>query len=68
MLEPGQRVRANLAGMVVEGVTFHAAVTDALGTVVSRASENPPSYLIELSFAFRGLKQLQVPEERLRPA
>jgi hypothetical protein len=68
MFEPGQRVRANLAGMVVEGVTFHAAVTDALGTVVSRVSEDPPAWIIDLAFAFRGVKQVQVPEERLRPA
>jgi len=29
MFKPGQLVRVNLAGMQVEGVLFHAAVTDA---------------------------------------
>ena len=65
---PNQRVRLNLAGLMIEGVTFHAAVTDALATVVKRISEDPPVYLVELLFSFKGLKQIEVPEERIRPA
>ncbi len=65
---PNQRVRLNLAGLMIEGVTFHAAVTDALATVIKRTSENPPAYLVELLFSFKGLKQIEVPEERIRPA
>ena len=68
LFQPNQRVRLNLAGLTVEGVTFHAAVTDALGTIIRRSSENPPAYLIELLFSFKGLKEIEVPEDRVRPA
>lgn len=63
-----QRVRVNLAGLMIEGVTFHAAVTDALATILKKTSESPPAYLVDLLFSFRGLKQIEVPEERIRPA
>jgi hypothetical protein len=49
MLDPGQQVRVNLAGMQVGSVVFHAAVTDAVGTIVRRVSEDPPKYLVKLS-------------------
>jgi hypothetical protein len=65
---PAQRVRVNLAGLMIEGVTFHAAVTDALATIVRKTTEDPPAYLVDLLFSFKGLKQIEVPEERLRPA
>ena len=65
---PNQRVRLNLAGLMIESVTFHAAVTDALATVIKRTREDPPAYLVELLFSFKGLKQIEVPEERIRPA
>ena len=42
MLGDGQQVRVNLAGMRVGSVVFHAAVTDAVGTIVRQVSENPP--------------------------
>jgi hypothetical protein len=42
MLHPGQQVRVNLAGMQVGSATFHAAVTDAVGTIVRQVSEDPP--------------------------
>jgi hypothetical protein len=68
MFQPNQRVRLNLAGLIVGGVTFHAAVTDALGTIIRKSSENPPAYLVELLFSFKGLKEIEVPEERIRSA
>jgi hypothetical protein len=68
LFQPNQRVRLNLAGLTVKGVTFHAAVTDALGTIVRESSENPPAYLIELVFCFKGLKEIEVSEDRIRPA
>ena len=68
LFQPNQRVRLNLAGLDVKGVTFHAAVTDALGTVIKKSSESPPAYLIELLFSFKGLKEIEVPEDRIRPA
>jgi|SRR5579864_4498834 len=63
-----QRVRVNLAGLMIQGVTFHAAVTDALATIVRKTTEDPPAYLVDLLFSFKGLKEIEVPEERIRPA
>lgn len=63
-----QRVRVNLAGLMIEGVIFHAAVTDALATIMKKTSEDPPAYLVDLLFSFKGLKQVEVPEERIRAA
>ena len=68
MFQSGQLVRVNLAGLQAEGVMFHAAVTDALATVIKRTKEEPPAYMVELLFSFKGLKQIEVPEERIRPA
>lgn len=66
--QQNQRVRLNLAGLNIEGVLFHAAVTDAVGTIIRKSSEDPPSYLVDLLFSFKGLKQIEVPEQRIRPA
>jgi hypothetical protein len=66
MLNPGQKVRLNLAGMQVGSVLFHAAVTDALGTVVRQISQDPPKYLVKLLFTFRGVDEVEVPEERIK--
>ena len=63
-----QRVRVNLAGLMIQGVTFHAAVTDALATIVRKTTDEPPAYLVDLLFSFKGLKEIEVPEERIRPA
>ncbi len=65
MLLPGQQVRVNLAGMQVGAVLFHAAVTDAVGTIVRQLSENPPQYLVKLLFSFRGVDEVEVPEDRI---
>ncbi len=65
--QPGLKVRCNLAGIQVGDVLFHAAVTDAVGTIVKQTSAEPPKYLVELMFNFRGVKELEVPEERIRP-
>jgi hypothetical protein len=40
MLRAGQRVRVNLAGMRVGPVVFHAAFTDAVGTIIRQVSEH----------------------------
>ncbi len=66
MFEPGQRVNANLAGMMVGAVTFHAAVTDAMETIVKQTSPDPPKYLVELMFSFKVINEIEVPEERLK--
>jgi hypothetical protein len=65
MLHSGQQVRVNLAGMQVGSVLFHAAVTDAVGTIVRQVSEDPPKYLVKLLFSFRGVDEVEVPEDRI---
>jgi hypothetical protein len=65
---PGQLVRVNLAGMQVQGVMFHAAVTDAVGNIVRQSSENPPKYLVRLLFSFKGVSEVEVPADRIHAA
>ena len=59
------QVRLNLAGMRVGSVVFHAAVTDAVGTIVRQISEDPPTYLVKLLFSFRGVDEVEVPQGRI---
>ena len=66
MFKPGQLVRVNLAGMQVQGVLFHAAVTDALGNIVKQTSGDPPKYLVKLLFSFKGVNEIEVPADRVK--
>ena len=66
--QPGQMVRVNLAGIQVQSVLFHAAVTDAVGHIVRQSSDSPPTYLVKLLFSFRGVSEVEVPADRIRPA
>ncbi len=68
MLAPDQRVKVNLSGMVVQGVAFSQNVREALGTIVRQTSADPPTYLVELLFSFKGVKRVEVPAERTQPA
>ncbi len=68
MLHPDQPVKVNLSGMVVQGVAFSQNVREALGTIVRQTSADPPTYLVELLFSFKGVKRVEVPEERILPA
>ena len=45
---------------------FHAAVTDAVGNIVMQTSEEPPRYLVNLLFSFKGVNEVEVPAERIR--
>jgi hypothetical protein len=65
MLAPGQRVKVDLSGMVIQGVSFSQNVREALGTIVRRTSTDPPVYLVELLFSFKGVKRVDVPEDRI---
>ena len=65
MLRDGQRVRVNLAGLRVGSVVFQAAVTDAVGTIVRQVSQNAPTYLVKLLFSFRGVDEVEVPQDRI---
>jgi hypothetical protein len=67
VFRPDQRVKADLSGMVVQGVAFSQNVREALGTIVRQTSTEPPVYLVELLFSFKGVKRVEVPEERLQP-
>jgi hypothetical protein len=64
-LQPGQAVHVNLAGMQAGNVLFHAAVTAAVGHIVRQTSDNPARYLIKLLFSFRGVSEVDVPEDRI---
>ena len=64
-LPPGQPVRVNLAGLQAGDVLFHAAVTAAVGHIVRQTSENPSKYLVKLLFSFRGVSEIEVPEDRI---
>lgn len=64
--QAGQLVRVNLAGMDVQGVRFHAAVTDAVGNIVRQTSEDPPKYLVKLLFSFKGVSEVEVPADRIK--
>ena len=54
--------------MVVQGVSFSQNVREALGTIVRQTSPDPSVYLVELLFSFKGVKRVEVPEERVYPA
>lgn len=68
MFKEGQLVRVNLAGIEAGGVLFHAAVTDAIGNIVRQTSTEPAKYLVRLVFSFKGISEIEVPEERVRAA
>lgn len=68
MLAPGQRVKVNLAGLTIQGVRFSQNVQEAPGTIVEQTGADPPTYRVELLFSFKGVKRVDVPEDRLQPA
>ena len=72
MFEPNQRVKVNLSGLTIKGVAFSQNVQEALGTIVQRVSAEPPTYLVELLFSFKGVNRVESPKsasgERSVPA
>jgi hypothetical protein len=68
MLSPNQRVKVDLSRLTIQGVVFSENVREVLATVLQQTSTDPPAYLVELLFSFRGVKRVEVPEERIRPA
>jgi hypothetical protein len=54
--------------LTIQGVRFSQNVQEALGTIIEQASTNPPTWRVELLFSFKGVKRVEVPEERIRPA
>jgi hypothetical protein len=67
MFQPNQRVTVDLSGLVIQGVSFSQNVQKALGTIVQQVSAEPPVYKVELLFSFKGVKRVDVPEDRVHP-
>ena len=68
MFQPNERVTVDLSGLVFQGVRFSQNVQKALGTIVQQVSTEPSVYKVELLFSFKGVKRVDVPEERIRRA
>jgi hypothetical protein len=68
VFEQNQRVKVNLSGLTIKGVAFSQNVQEALGTILQQIAAEPPTYLVELLFSFKGVKRVEVPEERIRRA
>lgn len=68
MFQPNQRVTVDLSGLVVQGVSFSENVRKAAGTIVQQLTTDPPTYLVELLFSFKGVKRVELPEARIKPA
>jgi len=64
---PGQRVKVNLSGMHAGEVSFSQNVDAAWATIQHPVSADPPVYHVELLFSFRGIRELDVPADRIRP-
>ena len=67
MFQPKQRVTVDLSGLIIQGVSFSQNVQKAIGTVLQQVSADPPVYKVELLFSFKGIKRVDVPEERIHP-
>jgi hypothetical protein len=67
MFAPQQRVKVNLADLTIQGVRFSQNVQEAPGTILEQISTDPPAYRVELLFSFKGVKRVEVPQERIRP-
>jgi hypothetical protein len=68
MFQPNQRVTVDLSGLIINGVSFSQNVQKALGTILQQISAEPPVYKVELLFSFKGVKRVDVPEERIHPS
>jgi hypothetical protein len=68
MYPPNQRVTVDLSNLTIQGVSFNQNVQKALGSVARQVAAEPPVYLVELLFSFKGVKLVEVHEERMRAA
>ena len=68
MFQPNQRVTVDLSGLTINGVPFSQNVQKAIGTILQQVSTEPPVYKVELLFSFKGVKRVDVPEERIHPS
>jgi len=67
VFQPNQRVTVDLSGLVIQGVSFSQNVQKAIATILQQVSTDPPVYKVELLFSFKGVKRVDVPEERIHP-
>jgi hypothetical protein len=65
MFQPNQRVTVDLSGLVIQGVSFSRNVQKAPATILEQVSTDPPVYRVELLFSFKGVKRVDIPEERI---
>ena len=65
--QPGQRVKANLAGLTAGGVQFSQNVEAAYATIDRQISADPPVYRLNLLITFHGVQQVDVSANRIRP-
>jgi hypothetical protein len=49
----------------VGSVVLHAALADAVGSIVRHVSEDPPTYLVKFLFSFHGVDEVEVPQDRI---
>jgi hypothetical protein len=68
VFQPNQRVTVDLSGLVIQGVSFSQNVQKAIATILQQVTADPPVYKVELLFSFKGVKRVDVPEERIHPA
>ena len=68
MFQPNQRVTVDLSGLVIQGVSFSQNVQKAIATILQQVTADPPVYKIELLFSLKGVKRVDVPEERIHPS
>lgn len=47
---------------------FSQNVQEALGTVVEQVSSDPAIYRVDLLFSFKGVKRVEVPQDRITAA
>jgi len=65
VFQPDQRVTVDLSGLIIQGVAFSQNVQKAPGVIVRQLFADPPVYLVELVFSFKGIKRVEVPEARI---
>lgn len=65
---PSSVLLVDLSNLTIKGVFFSQNVQKALGTIVQQVSTAPPVYVVELLFSFKGIKRVEVPEERVHPS
>jgi hypothetical protein len=68
VFQPNQRVTVDLSGLVIQGVSFSQNVQKAIATILQQVTADPPVYKVELLFSFKGVKRVDLPEERIHPA